>query len=153
MVNGAERMRGYYSGLQGSQRALDGQYPSAGQGFGLVNLRNSLYFDDSQGKSQRSTWFQDVYRGDDAAFDVGATGAAAVRNYTVHAAAGSPLNVTLAFTDAPAALGAGSVAVNNLDLQVIARRTAPSTRGTTSTPRPTRERPTTRRSPARCPTR
>ena len=120
MVNGAERMRGYYSGLQGSQRALDGQYPSAGQGFGLVNLRNSLYFDDSQGKSQRSTWFQDVYRGDDTAFDVGATGAAAVRNYTVHVAAGSPLNVTLAFTDAPAALGAGSVAVNNLDLQVIA---------------------------------
>ena len=87
-----------------------------------------------------------------AAFDVGATGAAAVRNYSVHVAAGSPLNVTLAFTDAPAALGAGSVAVNNLDLQVIAPNGTVYS-GNNFNTETTRVRPTTRRSPARCPTR
>ncbi len=33
LINGAERMRGFYTGDDGGVRALDGQWPSAGQGF------------------------------------------------------------------------------------------------------------------------
>ena len=39
-------------------RDLDGQWPSAGQGFGLVNLDNSLYFADDP----MNDWYHDVYR-------------------------------------------------------------------------------------------
>ncbi|MGI9018989.1 MAG: S8 family serine peptidase, partial [Euzebya sp.] len=116
MVNGAERMRGFYTGDDGTNRALDGQYPSAGQGFGLVNLTNSLFFNDELGKSEQATFYTDVYRADDDAFGVGDFG---VRTYEIDVADGEPLNVTLAFTDAPSSPAVGTVArVNNLDLVV-----------------------------------
>ena len=115
MVNGADRMRGYYTGDDGQNRLMDGQYPSAGQGFGLVNLRNSLFFDDEQGRSELSTWFHDVYRGDDAAFDVGF---AQTRSFQLDVAEDTPLSVTLAYTDAPGMLTAGTPTTDN-DLDVI----------------------------------
>ena len=68
LVNGAHRMRGFYTGDDGTDRAQDGRYPSAGQGFGQVNLRDSLSFDDAQGKSRQSAYFVDVWRDDADAF-------------------------------------------------------------------------------------
>jgi hypothetical protein len=112
LVNGAERMRGWYSGDDGGQRALDGQWPSAGQGFGRVNLDNSLYFSNDP----TNNWYRDVWRADTEAFP---TGAGATRSYTINVAAGAPLDVTLAWTDAPNLLPAGTPAlVNNLNLTV-----------------------------------
>ena len=112
LVNGAERMRGWYSGDEGGQRAFDGQWPSAGQGFGRVNLDNSLYFSSDP----TNNWYQDVWRADAAAFPAGV---GATRSYTLNVQAGSPLDVTLAWTDAPSLLPAGTPAlVNNLNLTV-----------------------------------
>ena len=112
LVNGAERMRGWYSGDDGGQRALDGQWPSAGQGFGRVNLDNSLYFTNDPANN----WYQDVWRGDAQAFPVGN---GATRSYPIKVQAGAPLDVTLTWTDAPNLLPAGTPAlVNNLDLTV-----------------------------------
>ena len=67
VLNGAERMRGWYTGDDGQARALDGQWPSAGQGFGRVNLDNSLYFSNDP----TNNWYQDVWRGDAQAFGAG----------------------------------------------------------------------------------
>lgn len=114
VVNGAERMRGWYTGTEGTQRAMDGQWPSAGQGFGRVNLANSLFFEGDD----LSNWYYDVWRADDEAFDFPSEGAQE-RSYTVDVAAGKPFDVTLAWTDAPNLLPAGSpTIVNNLDLVV-----------------------------------
>ncbi len=117
LINGAERMRGAYTGDEGSRNpagmALDGQWPSAGQGFGRVNLDNSLYF----ANDPSNNWYQDVYRADATAFPVSNT--SATRTYQLSVAAGQPLDVTLAWTDAPDLLPAGTPAlVNNLDLTV-----------------------------------
>ncbi|MDP8956207.1 MAG: S8 family serine peptidase, partial [Actinomycetota bacterium] len=60
LANGAVRMRGWYTGDDGTVRALDGQWPSAGQGFGRVNLANSLFFTGDP----TNNWYADVYRGD-----------------------------------------------------------------------------------------
>jgi hypothetical protein len=112
LANGAVRMRGWYTGDDGQQRALDGQWPSMGQGFGLVNLDNSLYFSNDP----TNNWYHDVWRSDGEAF---AAGNGATRTYTVDVQAGAPLDVTLAWTDAPSTLPAGTPAlVNNLNLTV-----------------------------------
>ncbi|MGI8873118.1 MAG: S8 family serine peptidase, partial [Egibacteraceae bacterium] len=121
MVNGAERMRGWYTGDDGRARANDGQYPSSGQGFGLVNLENSLYFDDGQGRSTANAWFRDVYRADGDAFARTTAGVPQIRSYSIAVQPGQPLSVTMAFTDAPSANMAGTpIQVNNLDLIVTA---------------------------------
>jgi len=112
LVNGAERMKGWYTGDDGTSRLADGQWPSAGQGFGRVNLDNSLYFSNDPTRN----WYRDAYRGDTEAFGAGA---GATRSYTLNVQAGQPLDVTLAWTDAPDLLAAGTPAlVNNLDLVV-----------------------------------
>ncbi len=119
LADGAQRMRGFYTGDDGTQRALDGQYPSAGQGFGLVNLSESLYFDDEQGTSDEAHWYHDVWRADDDAFDLSLPGLAAERTYELEVAEGQPLSVSMAFSDAPTGLPAGApLAVNDLDLVV-----------------------------------
>ena len=115
LINGAERMRGFYTGDDGQVRALDGQWPSAGQGFGRVNLDNSLHFSGDPSNN----WYHDVWRADGEAFVTSNTGAG--RSYQLQVDAGEPLDVTLAYTDAPDALPAGTPAlVNNLDLTVTA---------------------------------
>ncbi len=119
MANGAERMRGFYTGDDGSLRNLDGQWPSAGQGFGRVDLDNSLYF----AGDPTNNFYVDVYRGDTAgdpnftSFPLGPTG---TRTYQIDVDPGQPLDVTLAWTDAPTALVAGSPAlVHDLNLTVV----------------------------------
>jgi uncharacterized repeat protein (TIGR01451 family) len=113
LANGAVRMRGWYTGDDGTSRVQDGQWPSAGQGYGRVSLDNSLYFSGDP----TNNWFHDVYRADAEAFPV--SGAPATRTYEIDVAAGQPLDVTLAWTDAPNVLPAASPAlVNNLDLTV-----------------------------------
>jgi hypothetical protein len=111
LANGAVRMRGFYTGDDGNLRGLDGQWPSAGQGFGRVSLDNSLYFTNDP----TNNWYTDVYRGDPSAF----TTAGGTRTYTLDVEPGQPLDVTLAWTDSPALPPAGSPAlINNLDLTV-----------------------------------
>jgi hypothetical protein len=116
LINGAERMRGWYTGDDAvnaaTRAASDGQWPSAGQGFGLVNLDNSLYFSNDP----TNNWYQDVWRADPAAFPAGA---GATRSYSINVQAGSPLDVTLDWTDPPHSLPAGTPALaNNLNLTV-----------------------------------
>ena len=114
LVNSAVRMRGWYTGTDGTRRELDGEWPSAGQGFGRVNLDNGLYF----AGDPSNAWYQDVWRGDAQAF-VGPSAVPATRTYSIRVQAGEPLDVTLSWTDAPNLLPAGSPAlVNNLDLTV-----------------------------------
>lgn len=113
LVNGADRMRGYYSGDDGTVREADGQWPSYGQGFGLVNLDDSLYFADDP----VNNWYRDVWRKDADAFAV--SDGPALREYEVDVAEGEPLDVTLAWTDAPSLQPQGAPStVNNLDLVV-----------------------------------
>jgi CARDB protein len=113
LINGAVRMRGFYTGDDGTTRALDGQWPSAGQGFGRVNLDNSLYF----AGDPTNNWYHDVWRADSEAFVTSNTGSS--RSYQLQVDAGEPLDVTLAYTDAPDVLPAGTPAlVNNLDVIV-----------------------------------
>ncbi|HKZ83752.1 MAG TPA: S8 family serine peptidase [Anaerolineae bacterium] len=115
LINGAERMRGFYTGDDGNLRALDGQWPSAGQGFGRVNLSNSLYFTDDPANN----WYRDVWRSHADAFP--ASNAQHVRTYMLNVQPGAPFDVTLAWTDAPNLLAQGTPAlVNNLDLEVVA---------------------------------
>ena len=129
MINGAVRMRGFYTGDDGNLAAQDGQWPSRGQGFGRVNLDNSLYFDQDPARN----WYLDVYRADSTEPETcpeGATPAActsfpvsnstATREFTMHVDEGQPLDVSLAWTDAPDLLTMGTPAlVNNLDLIVV----------------------------------
>jgi hypothetical protein len=119
LSNGAVRMRGFYTGDDGQNRAQDGQWPSGGQGFGRVNLDNSLYF----ANDPSNNWYVDVYRGDTTgnpnfrSFPVSAL--PATRTFQIHVEPGQPLDVTLAWTDTPAVPPAGSpTLINNLDLVV-----------------------------------
>ena len=115
LTNGAERMRGAYSGDDGGQSALNGQWPSMGQGYGLVNLSNSLYFPGDT----RNAWFHDVWRADTEAFPPSDGTTTATRTYSFDVAPGEPLDVTLAWTDAPTGLAAGTPAlINDLNLVV-----------------------------------
>ena len=114
LINGAERMRGFYSGDDGTLRALDGQWPSAGQGFGRVNLDNSLYFSNDA----LNNWYHDVWRADADAFPL--TSTPIVREYNLNVQASAPFDVSLVWTDAPNLLPAGTPAlVNNLNLEVV----------------------------------
>jgi hypothetical protein len=113
LINGAVRMRGFYTGTAGGNRQFDGEWPSGGQGFGRVSLDNSLYF----ANDPTNNWYRDVYRGDADAFPASAL--TATRTYQIHVEPGQPLDVTLSYTDAPDLLPAGTPAlVNNLDLTV-----------------------------------
>ncbi len=115
LINGAERMRGFFTGDDGNLRTLDGQWPSAGQGFGRVNLNNSLYFTDDP----TNNWYHDVWRSHADAFS--ASNSQLTRTYTLNVQPGAAFDVTLAWTDAPNLLAQGTPAlVNNLDLEVVA---------------------------------
>ncbi len=115
LINGAVRMRGFYTGDDGNVRAQDGQWPSAGQGFGRVNLDNSLYFTNDP----TNNWYHDVWRSHSDSFP--ASNAQHIRTYTLNVQPDSPFDVTLAWTDAPNLLAQGTPAlVNNLDLEVVA---------------------------------
>jgi hypothetical protein len=111
IVNGAVRMRGLYTGTDGTQRSLDGQWPSAGQGFGRLNLDNSLYM----ANDPVNNWYADVWRDSPDAFSLAGT-----KSYTIAVDGGAPLDISMAYTDAPNLQPAGAPStVNNLDLVVI----------------------------------
>lgn len=111
LINSADRMRGRYTGDAGDQSATDGQWPSAGQGWGRVELDNTLVF----GSEARRLYVADVWNTSAQALDTSAI------NYTIPVAAGEPLGITVTWTDPPSALPAGTAPlVNNLDLTVTA---------------------------------
>ncbi|MGH8974408.1 MAG: S8 family serine peptidase, partial [Acidimicrobiia bacterium] len=108
LVNSAQRMRGVHTGDDGDNRAEDGMWPSAGQGFGRVMLDSALHF----GGERRNLFVAD--HGPDLE-----TGG--VAEYTIDAAPGEPLVLTLAWTDPASGFAAGGPAlVNDLDLEVTA---------------------------------
>ncbi|MDQ1437530.1 MAG: hypothetical protein QOK43_1159 [Acidimicrobiaceae bacterium] len=132
LVNGAQRMRGFYTGDDGTSRAQDGKYPSAGQGFGLVNLDNSLFLPNDP----TTLWVKDVWRdtyngklvnpadatvGNPEAF-TGPSASPQVKSYDIAVEAGQPLTVSLAWIDAPSLASgtpqAAPALINNLDLTV-----------------------------------
>ena len=114
IVNGAERMRGWHTGDDGSDRNQDGKWPSFGQGFGRANLDNSLFFEGDN----LNNWYRDVWRADADAFAFPGAGPQE-HEYELEVHDSRPFDITLAWTDAPSAQTAGSPdLVNNLDLVV-----------------------------------
>jgi subtilase family serine protease len=98
IVNSAQNMTGNY---------IDASIPSTGQGWGRVNLSNTLAF-----------------TGDVKEFEIvdNAAGLATGESFsqTYYASGGKPLKVTLVWTDYPGAEGATKALVNDLDLTVTA---------------------------------
>ncbi|HEX9969997.1 MAG TPA: S8 family serine peptidase, partial [Acidimicrobiales bacterium] len=111
-INSAQRMRGVYTGDDGTDRAQDGQWPSSGQGWGKVELDKSLYFEGDD----RGLYAVDVPNDTTNGF---ATGQQVT--HFVDVAPGQPLDISLTWTDPASALGAGTpTLVNDLDLTVTA---------------------------------
>ena len=112
LVNGADLLAGSYGEAQ-----LDATKPGTGQGFGRVNLANTVRVFGNT--AARGATFLD---GDMARMPtLSRAGAKAVYRLQVPAAAaglGQALRVTLAWSDAPAALAARTAIVNDLDLTV-----------------------------------
>ncbi|HEV7886051.1 MAG TPA: hypothetical protein VGO92_00715, partial [Acidimicrobiales bacterium] len=127
LVNGARRMTGFYTGDDGGDRAQDGQYPSNGQGFGLVNLDNSLFLpNDPTNLWVKDVW-RDTYNGKAVNPDVANTpnpeaftapSVPQTRSYMLHVLPGQPLDVTLAWTDQPSLDPAVPTLINDLNLTV-----------------------------------
>ncbi len=125
IVNSGQRMRGKYTGAVGTNRELDGQWPSAGQGWGRVQLDRALHFDDVAGSP--NLWVADVPFCPPPRHCAGDTGAGVATGddvtYTVDVGPGQPLKVILAWSD-PGGLssflgiGTDEVVVNQLALQV-----------------------------------
>ncbi len=110
LVASAQRMRGAYTGDDGSQSALDGQWPSFGQGWGRVQLDQALAFPGSPFR----LFAVDVPR--EKGIDTGGEA-----SYRLQVAAGRPLKVALAWVDGSNPLPVGTpVLVNDLDLEVVA---------------------------------
>jgi subtilisin-like proprotein convertase family protein len=87
-----------------------GGYPSNQEGWGRVVLEDALYF---AGDARRLAMLADVRNAGGLA-----TGQTAIYPLTVVDAA-EALELTLVFTEPPAALMAGAATVNNLDLEVV----------------------------------
>jgi len=105
LINGAEEMTG--SGT-GTAYNGNGGYPGVDQGWGFINVDKSLYFGSTDSRKVR-VWDNHfgLSTGDDVAlkFDISGTS--------------TPLTVTLVWTDPPAAMGADTALVNDLDLTVV----------------------------------
>ncbi|MBX3726245.1 MAG: S8 family serine peptidase [Xanthomonadales bacterium] len=98
MVNGAHSITG--TGTQGGA-------PSQSQGWGRINLNNSLHF----AGNARQLWLHDAGTG------LQTNG---LDSHTLNVQAGQPLVVTLVWHDAPALLNANPHGVNRLRLEVVA---------------------------------
>ena len=111
-INSAQRMRGWYTGDDGDDRAQDGMWPSNGQGWGKVELDKALYFPGDDRALYTVDRPSDATSGIETGNDV---------TEFIDVAPGQPLDVTLTWTDPPAALPAGTpLLVNDLDLVVTA---------------------------------
>ena len=105
LINGAEEMTD--SSATNDKYNGDDGYPSADQGWGFINVDKSLYFsDDTRDVRVWDNQFG-ASTGDqfNLTFEVSGTT--------------DPLTVTLVWTDPPAAMGASTALVNDLDLTVI----------------------------------
>jgi hypothetical protein len=108
LINSAQRMRGIYTGDDGQNKAEDGMWPSAGQGFGRVLLDSTLHFEGERRNLFVADHGPDLETGGKAEF-------------SLDAVPGEPLTLTLAWTDPASAFAAGGPSlVNNLDLEVTA---------------------------------
>ncbi len=107
LINGAEEMTDS-SATNDPYNGNDG-YPSADQGWGFINVDKSLYLGSSDARKVR-VW--------DSPFGI-STGENISLNMSVTDTS-LPLVVTLVWTDPPAALGATTALVNDLDLKVTA---------------------------------
>lgn len=123
LIASGQRMRGAYTGNDGSNPAQNGQWPSGGQGWGRIDLASALHFGDVP--DSPDLWLQDVPYGLGNPTKPGgvATGDDVTYRITV-ASSSRPLKVILDWTD-PGGLasfiGAGPEAiVNQLQLQVDA---------------------------------
>ncbi|RIK69205.1 MAG: hypothetical protein DCC65_00200 [Planctomycetota bacterium] len=86
-------------------------YPSSNEGWGRVLLENTLYF---AGDSRKLVVLDDIRNADGLT-----TGQS--RSYQVNVnSAGSPLKVTLVWTEKEAALNANPAYINNMNLEVVA---------------------------------
>ncbi|HVF76413.1 MAG TPA: S8 family serine peptidase [Acidimicrobiales bacterium] len=111
-INSAQRMRGFYTGDEGSDRSQDGMWPSSGQGWGKVELDQSLYF----AGDDRTLYTVDRPNDDESGLETGQE----VTQF-IDVAPGQPLNVHLTWIDPPSLQPAGTpTLVNNLDLEVTA---------------------------------
>ena len=106
IINGAEEMTD--SSATGNPYNGDDGYPSVDQGWGFINVDKSLYLGPGDSRDVR-VWDNQfgISTGDefDLKFDVDGTS--------------QPFTVTLVWTDPPAAVGASSALINDLDLTVI----------------------------------
>jgi hypothetical protein len=82
-------------------------YPSNAEGWGRILLDDALYFDGDA----RGLWIRDVRHAEGLA--TGQTD-----EWRVRVESGQPLEVTMAFMDQPASLGAALTPVNDLNLEV-----------------------------------
>ena len=111
-INSAQRMRGIYTGDDGTNRDQDGMWPSAGQGWGKVELDHSLHF----AGDDRALFTVDRPSTPDAGLETGQE----VTQF-LDVAPGQPVDVHLTWTDPSSLLSAGTpVLVNDLDLVVTA---------------------------------
>jgi len=122
LVASSQRMRGFYSGDDGSNQAQDGQWPSGGQGWGRVDLASALHFGNVP--SSPDLWLQDVPFGLGEPANPGGIKTGDDVTYTLNVAAGQPLKVILDWSDPgglASTIGVGPEAiVNQLQLQVDA---------------------------------
>ena len=110
-INSAQRMRGYYTGDEGTERDQDGMWPSAGQGWGKVELDKALFFEGDD----RALFTVDRPNDDTSGIETDTE-----ITESIDVAPGQPLDITLAWTDAASPLPAGTpTLVNDLDLVVI----------------------------------
>jgi subtilase family protein len=124
LVNSAQRMRGQYTGTQGSDRSQDGQWPSDGQGWGRVQLDRALHLQDVAGSPD--LWVRDrEFCPPPAHCDLGGGNGLATGDddpYPINVAEGQPLRVILAWSDPGgivSAIGLGPEnIVNQLSLEV-----------------------------------
>jgi subtilisin family serine protease len=108
LINGAQSLTGTIdrdNDGKVQQPLTNGIYPlSVFQGFGRVTLDRSLWF---QGETRYRQWVEDqrtpIATGED-------------QDYCLTTTAATAIKVTLVWHDAPADIGAGVVAVNNLDV-------------------------------------
>lgn len=98
LVSSAQNAAGDYT---------DAPIPSSGQGWGRINLSNTLRF-------AAETKYLSAF---DVAEGLGTGGSWSEQLYS---AGGTPLKVTLVWSDYPGALGADTALVNDLDLEVVA---------------------------------
>ena len=103
--------------------------PGQSQGWGRIHLDNSLYFN---GDASR-LYIHDAPTG----LATGGTD-----THTINVTAGQPLNVTLAWTDAAAAVNANPALVNSLRLEVVAPNGDVWTQKLPASPSPTNANPT-----------